>query len=105
MSQIAFQQCAQAGVGWRTFEIPSKSHPGTVHKVLLPPWDFTEGREGVCDCEGFRFKKGTCSHLDAAKALACQWNELDGPEPANEDRTCPRCGGPTTTEIALTPTE
>jgi len=54
--------------------------------------------EWTCECPHFRFRGGNCKHITEAEKMRCHWGEgafVGSPSQANEDGTCPECGGPT----------
>ena len=53
-----------------------------------------------CTCKGYKMR-GRCRHIEEAKAFHCRWHQFEhGGEPPVVDgkHTCPRCGGPVTSE-------
>jgi hypothetical protein len=48
-------------VGEGVYLVPSKSKPGTTHRVV----------DGECDCKGFYYR-GHCSHIEALEQI---WKE------------------------------
>ena len=100
MQFVTYQEC-RSNEGWQPVKVLS-SKQDTFYVVLVNPWGILE--ENICECKGYVYR-GQCRHQGEAHQKVCKWNDQDGPEVQTEEqednKVCPRCGGPTKTAIEV----
>ena len=87
---VTMQECAS----WEaSVEIPSSSGGDVYHVQMQGP-----ERTPICECKGFQYRED-CKHINMAVEKICGWHQQWGDETQtkqqNEDKVCPKCGGPT----------
>lgn len=100
MSDLSIEnaQTCRSNIEWETQITGSEGDKYTLR------WGFVLGRGSrraqygwSCSCHSFR-QRGACTHITHVvnNDRRCAWNEgLDPGLKANDDGTCPHCGGPT----------
>ena len=67
--------------------VPSKTHDDKTY-IVVPS---TVWNDAICDCPGFFYHGGKCSHIDNIETRRCQfWTDQLAPE-----ISCPNCGADT----------
>lgn len=95
--QFRTYEICRSNEGWQPIEVPSSSSD-TVYVVLVNPWG--NPRENICACEGYNYR-GQCSHQEKAQAKLCGWDSRRSPLKPETPGICPKCDGPTKTEIEV----
>lgn len=68
---------------------PSKSSPGTVYTTVTP----SILNDSFCDCPGFQYRGGRCSHVQREELNRCEWYGTPAANYATIMK-CPDCGSP-----------
>lgn len=67
---------------------PSKSTPGKIYTTITP----TILNDSFCDCPGFQWHGGVCTHTKEVDANQCNWYVWPAEDYA-KILECPECGG------------
>ena len=71
--------------------VPSRTHDDKTY-IVVPS---TIWNDAICDCPGFFYHGGKCSHIDGIEMLRCQyWSDREN-ERIDDDLHCPYCGSDT----------
>jgi hypothetical protein len=73
----------------REIQTPSKTSAGTVYTTITP----TILNDSFCDCRGFHFNGGKCSHTQMVDENQCDWYRWPAEDFAKLTE-CPDCGAP-----------